>query len=164
MPAKGSGEPPEVRFWRRVDKTAPGGCWLYTGSTATNGYGLFWTAEGTVLAHRFAYEGQVGPIPEGLTIDHLCRVRKCVNAAHLEPVTQRTNNLRSSSPVAQNAAKTHCKRDHPFDEANTYRHAKGRSCRKCRLDSERANAAEINRRHVEYRARKKAERLAEKAA
>lgn len=73
-----------------------------------------------VLAHRYAYELLVGPIPEGLHIDHLCRVRLCVNPAHLEAVTCHENNRRSTSPTAVNAKKTHCPRGHEYTEENTY--------------------------------------------
>ncbi|KAB2977369.1 HNH endonuclease [Streptomyces sp. SS1-1] len=84
------------------------------------------------MAHRVAYQEIVGPIPEGLQLDHLCRVRHCVNPAHLEPVTSRENTLRGENLVAINAAKTHCKRGHLFDAANTYRWRNSRICRECR--------------------------------
>lgn len=77
------------RFWLRVHKTDD--CWLWT-STLRRGYGRFWIAPGRfVPAHRFAYELLVGPIPEGLELDHLCRNPACVNPAHLDPVTHREN-------------------------------------------------------------------------
>jgi hypothetical protein len=85
-----------------------------------------------VCAHRFAYELFVDEIPDGLTLDHLCRNPRCVNPGHLEPVTQRENTLRGISPVAVNAAKTHCKHGHLLDEANTYMtNAGSRQCRTC---------------------------------
>ena len=80
-------QPTEVRFWRFVAKTDT--CWLWTGATAS-GYGLFWD-ERQVRAHRWAYESEVGPIPEGLQLDHLCRVPLCVRPDHLEPVTGAEN-------------------------------------------------------------------------
>jgi hypothetical protein len=77
------------RFWSKVDKS--GDCWLWTG-TITNRYGRFFLAHGRMTpAHRWAYESLVGPIPEGLTIDHLCRNPPCVNPDHLEPVTVQEN-------------------------------------------------------------------------
>jgi hypothetical protein len=79
------------------------------------------------------YERYVGPIPEGLNIDHLCRVKACCNPAHLEPVTQHENIMRSPIALAAiNARKTHCKYGHEFTEANTIRtkNAK-RQCREC---------------------------------
>lgn len=74
------------RFWSKVD--AGGDCWLWTGAKQKSGYGKFSAPGGkTVLAHRFAYGALVGAIPQGLTLDHLCRVRRCVNPDHLEPVS-----------------------------------------------------------------------------
>lgn len=74
-------------FWSRVDKTD--GCWLWTSTVVWNGYGQFRINNRRVYAHRFAYEQVVGPVPDGL--DHLCRNRRCVNPAHLEPVTRQEN-------------------------------------------------------------------------
>ena len=71
------------------------------------------------MAHRFSYELHVGPIPTGLTLDHLCRNTLCVNPAHLEPVTMRENILRGYSPSANGARATHCPHGHPYNERNT---------------------------------------------
>lgn len=67
-----------------------------------------------VLAHRLAYEILVGPVPAGLTLDHLCRNRACMNPAHLEPVTMRANVLRGEAPAARQARRTHCRHGHPL--------------------------------------------------
>lgn len=80
------------RFWSKVEKTD--GCWLWTSTTNENGYGRFSIKRRFVSAHRLAYEMTVGPIPDGLTIDHLCRVRSCVRPEHLEAVTLQENCLR----------------------------------------------------------------------
>jgi hypothetical protein len=125
---------PAALFKRNVHSQADG-CWHWTGRVARDGYGFLHVGGGRyVLAHRWSYEHHVGPIPEGLTIDHLCRVRHCVNPEHLEPVTQRVNNLRSESEPAKNARKTHCKRGHEFTPENTYRHRDGRrECGTCKV-------------------------------
>lgn len=83
------------RFWEKVDKTRT--CWIWTGALDQNGYGKFRYMEknrSSAYAHRVAYELVKGEIPDGLHLDHLCRTRSCVNPDHLEPVTQRENNLR----------------------------------------------------------------------
>ena len=123
--------PTADRFWSFVDVRGHDECWEWTGGRNT-GYGQFVIGRRTWYAHRIAYELQVGPIPEGMQIDHLCRNRACQNAGHLEPVTPRENVLRSASPSAQNAKKTTCPAGHPYDEANTYwTPARTRSCRLC---------------------------------
>lgn len=134
-PGKGSQPKPLApRFWARVNKTK--GCWLWTGGTK-NGYGRFWFKGQDELAHRFAYEYLVGPIPNGLTIDHVaalgCTSKLCVNPAHLEPVTHQINNLRADGVSGRNARKTHCKRGHPFEgpEADMHFVRGARSCRIC---------------------------------
>lgn len=120
------------RFWARVKKTPDH--WEWTGVLSRLGYGSF-MAEGHLwMVHRYSYELLVGPIPEGLTLDHLCRVRHCVWPEHLEPVTLQENILRGSGPIAQHAVKTHCDRGHPFNEENTrIRMRNGRPTRVCKV-------------------------------
>lgn len=129
---EGSGEATApIRFWTKVQFT--GTCWLWTAYRDSYGYGAFYPARRYVAAHRWAYEFCVGPIPVGLELDHLCRVRACVNPEHLEPVTHRVNILRGVSPTAIHARKTHCPQGHPYNEANTYlRPAGNRECRLCK--------------------------------
>ncbi len=123
-------KPIAERFWAKVDKTD--GCWLWTAAKTRDGYGRLADTGGRwVLAHRFAYELHIGPIPNSLTLDHLCRVRHCVNPTHLEPVTNRVNALRGVGIPARNARKTHCLRGHPFDAENTRWWRGGRRCRTC---------------------------------
>lgn len=116
----------------------PNGCIEWVGGLNWKGYGKVAIGGRTKVAHRVAYELLVGPIPDGLTLDHLCRNRACVNPEHLEPVTNRENILRGTAPSAMNAAKTHCPQGHPYDEANTYVSAKGsRHCRQCHAERQR---------------------------
>ena len=121
------------KFWSQVEKTD--GCWLWTGTLGRGGYGR-WKR---IYVHRTSYEMLVGPIPEGLSLDHLCRVRNCVNPDHLEPVTHRENVLRGTGPTSVNATKTHCVHGHPFDAVNTIIRSNGdRDCRECRNSDARA--------------------------
>ena len=107
------------------------GCWLWTGALEGDGYGLMKVNRRMVRAARASYETFVGPIPEGLTIDHLCRQRCCINPEHLEPVTNRENILRSDGVTANNARKTHCPHGHPLSGENLYLHKGHRMCRAC---------------------------------
>ncbi|MEU3102952.1 HNH endonuclease signature motif containing protein [Streptomyces griseoflavus] len=122
---------------------APGPCHLWTGGARSKRphdagqfgefYGTFRAAGQTTRAHRYAWEQEHGPVPDGLELDHKCRRRNCVNTAHLEVTDHRTNTLRSTAPTAINARKTHCAHGHAFDAANTYRDRHGhRRCRACR--------------------------------
>lgn len=107
------------RLAERTDLEGENGCWIYTGKLGKNGYGYIGVDGKTKLAHRVSYELSIGPIPEGLQLDHLCRVRSCINPDHLEPVTNRENGLRGISFAAQNVVKTHCPLGHPYDDDNT---------------------------------------------
>lgn len=126
------------RFWAKVNKTET--CWLWTASIQRNGYGMFSIGgKKREVAHRTAYKALIGEIPEGYQLDHLCRVRNCVNPEHLEPVTQRENIRRGDSPSAQNARKNECKHGHELTPENTYvLPADGsRHCRECMREKDR---------------------------
>ena len=137
----------EDRFWSKVDKNGPapahrpdlGPCQLWTAGVGWKGYGRFWLDGRARFAHRIAYEMNVGPIPTGFELDHLCRVRHCVNDSHLEPVAHVKNIRRGESLPALNARKTHCPRGHAYSGKNLYMspNSRKRYCRICCAEEQR---------------------------
>lgn len=121
----------QEEFWRLVRKH-DGGCWLYIGTLLPTGYGIF----DKEYVHRITYNQFVGPLLDGLVIDHLCRVRNCVNPTHLEQVTQRENVLRSRPPK-----RTHCAKGHIFSPTNIRWEAGVRRCAICRRAVDNARYA-----------------------
>jgi hypothetical protein len=127
------------RFWQRVDdRGGPSACWPWRGWINDGGYGIVALGGKTsraihIRAHRLAYElHHREPIPGHLTIDHLCRVRHCVNPAHLDVVTKGVNVLRGETTAARHARTMVCPRGHAYDEVNTYWRRDGsRTCREC---------------------------------
>lgn len=123
------------RIFEKIHFEPNTGCWLWTASRTPKGYGRVRLSHPRRMmesAHRVVYELLVGPIPDGREIDHLCRVRHCVNPSHLQPVEQRTNLLRGISPCAINGRKTHCIRGHPLSGPNLRLVKLGRGCRACK--------------------------------
>ena len=109
------------------------GHWLWGGYCNKDGYGTFSVKHKNISAHRFSYMAFKGPIPEGMTIDHLCRTPSCVNPKHLEAVPCRENLLRSKKTQAsKNLSKTHCKRGHPLSLENVQLKNGHRICKECR--------------------------------
>lgn len=139
------------RFEAKVSVEPNTGCWIWMGSIGTHGYGEIGVgrkadrSNRTEVAHRVSYQLHKGEIGAGLTIDHLCRNRWCVNPAHLEAVTHRENNLRGTSPPAENARKISCDRGHPFDAVNTIPRHDRVSGRRCRICRDMDNAARYQR-------------------
>jgi len=125
---------PLDRFIEKINIIPESDCLIWVGSTFRYGYGQFWIKDNkTISAHRWIWEFTNDSIPEGMVIDHICRNARCVNPSHLRVTTQQINTTENSeSPLAKNAAKTHCIRGHAFDEENTIRTKKGRQCRICR--------------------------------
>lgn len=121
------------RFWSKADTSGgPDSCWPWTAALSSHGYGHLMVDGRTLGAARLAYRLFIGLIPEGLTIDHLCRNRACVNPAHLEAVTNRDNILRGVGVTAENARKERCPEGHRYDLLNTYVDPAGRRhCRDC---------------------------------
>lgn len=128
---------PVGRFWKRVEKTDT--CWIWTAGKTKQGYGAFSPTKGNKqLVHRWAYETFIGPIPDGLVIDHLCRNRACVRPEHLEPVTNEENLRRGLGYALQNGMRTACVNGHPATPENRRldRHGKT-TCRECRREYDR---------------------------
>lgn len=147
-------EPVAVRLWRNVDRRGANECWPWLRKPSRTGYGYIADKGKSRLVHRVAYELEVGPIPDGLGLDHLCHTndesclggptcphRKCCNPAHLEPVTNLENAQRGRAGDAVRrrvALITHCPQGHEYTEENTYTYASGgRMCRTCNRDRSR---------------------------
>lgn len=150
-PTRPPRKPLADRFWPKVEKRAPAECWEWTGYKSSLGYGQIMGADQKLRgAHRVSYELAGGVIPAGYHLDHLCRNPRCVNPAHLEPVTPRENTRRGDAGkhVQQRAALlTHCKHGHPINDTNTYRDKRGRrSCKVCAIARQNVRRA-TNRAH-----------------
>lgn len=117
------------RIRTRVDMSDPNACWIWPGAKTAGGYGQMRGGPGVkVYTHRAAYEALIGPIPEGLVLDHLCRNRACCNPAHLEPVTDAVNLERGIG----HGSETHCPHGHPYGGDNLIVRKNGsRACRSC---------------------------------
>ncbi len=125
-----------LRFEEKYLPHPATGCWNWLGGLTSNGYSDFKIGDGRRSGHVFSYLVYCGPIPAGYEIDHLCHNRACVNPAHLEAVPHLVN-VRRGNAGLKNRSKTHCKRGHPYDEANTQwrRGTNMRLCRICRRDA-----------------------------
>ena|SRR3990167_2193557 len=138
----------QLRVERRIDRRHPDECWKWLGHKNVAGYGTI-RIRGTKasLAHRIVYEFLRGPIPEGLTLDHLCRVRDCVNPAHLEPVTWRENIARGES--FREKLRTHCPHGHLLNNGNLSRfRLPYRECLTCRRRMNRKSYQQNKQRHL----------------
>ncbi len=129
------------RIWEMTMPLPECGCYIFMGALGGRGYGNISIPTGrspgkTCAVHKIAYEILVGPVPDGLELDHKCRVRSCWNPDHLEPVTPRVNKLRGVGITAKYARTTHCPQGHPYNDENTYRDPTGaRECRICRREA-----------------------------
>jgi len=133
---------PLERFFTHVEIAD---CWEWTGGRTTpGGYGKFKYQYSTVLSHRWLWLELVGPIPDRMHLDHLCRNRKCCNPDHLEVVTARVNILRGAGLASMNAKKTACPQGHPFTAENTRTASGRRWCRPCGRARQRAYRARLN--------------------
>lgn len=134
------------RHWKKILVNQNTGCWEWQGVKTNGGYGMVCYKYKTHIAHRFFYKALVGSIPEGLELDHLCRVRNCVNPNYLEPVTHQENCRRGTQGDWQKQ-KTHCPQGHEYTLENTYIHSGKRQCKTCsyhRLKRNREAAKDNN--------------------
>lgn len=135
---------PEQRrhFWSKAQHRRHGECWLWTGRILPNGYGSVSVSGGQYVAHRVAYTLVNGPVPLELDLDHLCRVRACINPSHLEPVTRAENLQRSElTGPGKNIRKTHCIRGHSLADARRIITRTGvikRACKACQRERDAA--------------------------
>lgn len=127
-----------MRFWDKVTPVPEAGCWIWTAGTTHDMYAQYSVNGRHTYAHRVAFEALVGRIPDGLQLDHLCRVRCCVNPRHLEAVTGKVNSARGLAgklSAARHRALTHCANGHEFTSENTGHNKRGavlwRYCRIC---------------------------------
>lgn len=123
-----------ARFWEKVMPVTESGCWIWTGAVNDRGYGQMRAVQKreTIYAHRLAYKTFMGEIPDGLELDHLCRVPCCCNPHHLEPVTHAENMRRG-----WRKSKKVCYKGHPYNEQNTYVRKNGdRVCLTCKRSGE----------------------------
>lgn len=135
--------PIEIRFWPKVNKNTDSGCWEWTASRTGAGYGQIAQGRTMLYAHRLAYEWLVGPIPDGLELDHLCRNRRCCNPDHLEPVTH-GDNMRRGDSGKNMSAKTHCPKGHEYSTENTWLSNKGsRVCKACKANRQRVRRSRM---------------------
>lgn len=131
---RGVPAPPEERFWDLIEPAAVEACWLWAGTT-TGGYGRFCAgSRRTVIAHRWAYEHLIGPVPEGLQLDHLCQTRRCVNPWHLDPVPALVNVRRAPK---HHANTVECPRGHDYATHGFINAVGRRVCRPCNIDYHR---------------------------
>ena len=138
-----------LEYHREVDEN---GCWVWPGAKQPNGYGRITVGGRARFVHRVAYVEFVGPIPDGLVVDHVCRNRACFNPEHLRCCTQGENTLApwSQSPAALCARQTACKRGHDFTPENTRITGNGkRQCKTCARARDRARAATPERQQYE---------------
>lgn len=125
---------------------ASSGCWVWQKAKDRQGYGFIKVNGFQWRAHRLSYHLCIGSIPEGMTIDHLCRNSSCVRPDHLEAVSNKENVLRGVGISANNARKTHCKRGHLLSPDNLIKHSRQRVCKACHLQSQKERRAQQHQR------------------
>lgn len=145
-----------ARLLAKIDKDGPlpkwapflGPCWIWAGKPKAEGYGTFTVERRPEYAHRASYVIHRGPIPDGLVIDHLCRVRICVNPAHLEPITRHENFVRGIRAIHPEHG-THCAQGHEWNDENTYWNP-ARTQRHCRVCSRERRSSTAARHNLDY--------------
>lgn len=127
-----------LRIEEKIERVTESGCWIWLGACQPTGYSVVRFNGKAARAHRVIYKIVFGSIPEGFELDHLCRVRCCVNPHHMEPVTHTENLRRGETIGAKNRMKTHCSNRHELTAENIWIDGKGRRrCRQCNRDNVR---------------------------
>ena len=144
--------PERERFEALIAPDPNSGCWLWLGTVNAKGYGRFGRGE---MAHRASLRFQAIEIPVGMEVDHLCRIRSCVNPEHLEVVTHRENLMRGDTITARAAATTHCPQGHAYSGKNLTLSSNGkRGCRECHrlraLEAYRPTSSRRRRSHLTF--------------
>lgn len=127
------------KLMEKIEVDPSSGCWIWKGALNNNGYGILYIKlpdgrRAPRLAHRLMYAERIGPLTDGLVLDHLCRVRNCANPEHLEQTTHRINILRGEGLAAKRAVATHCVHGHELSGDNVILvNGRYRRCRECKL-------------------------------
>lgn len=140
-----SWQPRDAFFWKYANPEPNTGCWLWSGAGDEKGYGFVRSRGANYRAHRLAWEILRSPIPDGLTIDHLCKVKCCVNPDHMEVVSSVENTLRAETWSGRNSRRTACPSGHPYVGDNIKWQEGRRYCRECQRKYGRERGRRLRR-------------------
>lgn len=156
------------RIMGRVEMIPESGCWIWMGSTYSNGYGSIKVNGKICLVHRVIYEEKFGTIPNGYECHHICQVKACANTSHIVLVTKAEHvaiDGRLERIAEKRRNRVCCPKGHPYNEANTYQYPDGRRCRKCHKEARKKRYQSLTREQKDrdngrHRAKRAAKRVA----